>query len=275
MLAVALTLVMASLGVWSAPAGAAPVRYLDEVFTSVKALEDVPYGAVLQDGRSVTLRLDLYAPAGDKTSTRPLIIWVHGGGFSKGDKASPQTVDLATAFARRGFVAASINYRLSSGGCDAGLELDSGCTEAITDARADALDAVAFLRKNAATYGIDPDRIAIGGTSAGAITAVNVAFSSNGNPTSGVTAAVSISGAEAIAGADQGDAPVLLFNGTDDPVVPYRLAQATVADAGAADVPAVLVSYTGEGHLIYETHRTAIQERAGTFLFNRLDLGAM
>ena len=274
-LPLALVIIVASLGLWSAaPAGAAPVRYLDEVFSSVRTLEDVMYGTSSQDGRLVALRLDLYQPAGDTAPARPLIIWLHGGGFSRGDKGAPQMVDIATAFARRGFVTASINYRLTSGGCDAGLELDAGCTQAITAARSDALDAVAYLRTNAATYRIDPDRIAIGGTSSGAITAVNVAFSSAGNPTTGVSAAVSLSGAKAIAQADPGDSPVLLFNGTADPVVPYPLAQATIADADASSVPAALVSYPDEGHQIYEAHRTAIQEKASSFLFNRLDLGA-
>jgi acetyl esterase/lipase len=266
---------LASLGPWSSPAAGALVRYADEVFSSVRTIGDVAYAEADQQGRLVTLRADLYQPAGDTAPARPLIIWLHGGGFTTGDKASPQMVDIATAFARRGYVTASINYRLSAdGGCDAGLALDVACSRAIAHARADALDAVAFFRTNAATYRIDPERIVIAGTSAGGITALNVAFSSASNPTSWVSAAVSLSGASAIAGADPDDAPVLLFNGTADPVVPYSLAQATIADAAAAGVPAVLVTYPDEGHLIYEGHRTQIQDRTSNFLFNRLNLAA-
>ena len=265
---------MASVWSGTAPAEGAPVRYADEVFSSVNKTADVVYGRAEQAGTTVPLRLDVYQPAGDVARVRPLIIWVHGGGFSKGDKAAPLLVDGATNFAMRGYVSASINYRLTPGGCDAGLELDSRCTEAIVQARADALDAVAFFRARAATYRIDPDRIAIAGTSSGAITALNVAFSSAANPTSSVRAAVSLSGASAIAEPHPGDAPVLLFNGTADPVVPFKLARATVNDATAAAVHAVLVAYPDEGHQIYLAHRTEILEKTSSFLFNRLGLAA-
>ena len=273
--AVALAIVLASFAAPSAPVGAAPVRYVDEVFSSVTRLPDVVYGQAEEEGRSVPLRLDVYQPVADAASARPLIIWLHGGGFSKGDKASPQMVEVATAFARRGYVTASINYRLTPSGCDAGLVLDAECSQAITRARADALDAVAFFRERAATYRIDPHRIAIAGTSAGAITALNVAFSSADHPTSWVRAAVSLSGASAIATAEPGDAPVLLFNGTTDPVVPFRLAQATVAEAKAAAVPAVLVTYADEGHQIYPEHDVEIQAKTSSFLFNQLGLAAL
>ena len=64
---------------------------------------------------------------------------------------------------------------------------------AIQEAAADAQTAVRFLRTNAATYGIDANRIAIGGSSAGAITALNVGYSSSEDPSASVGAAVSTS----------------------------------------------------------------------------------
>ena len=126
-----------------------------------------------QQGQTVTLLADVYRPAGDTATGRPLIIWVHGGSFCCGNKTSPEIVDQATQFAHKGYVTASISYRLNPGGCSVPNE---ACVHAIFDARADAQSAVRFFRTNAATYGIDPDRIAIGGTSAGAITALGVAY---------------------------------------------------------------------------------------------------
>jgi acetyl esterase/lipase len=53
--------------------------------------------------------LDIYAPAGAKTA--PVMVWVHGGGWARGDKG--QVTGLPAAFVREGFVLASVNYRLA------------------------------------------------------------------------------------------------------------------------------------------------------------------
>ena len=153
----------------------------------------------------------------------PLIVFVHGGSFRFGNRTSPEIVDEATTFARMGYVTASISYRLSANGCSSAIPTNE-CLLAITHARDDAQDAVAFLRANASTYGIDTSRIAIAGTSAGAITAVNVAFSNEVDPMSQVRAAVSLSGASILTTPNPGDAPVFLLHGTADFVVPYQWA---------------------------------------------------
>ena len=67
----------------------------------------------------------------------------------------------------------------------AGGGVSGGCLTAIVEAMNDAQTAVRFLRANASTYGIDPSRIAIGGSSAGAITALNVAFNADNIDTTG------------------------------------------------------------------------------------------
>src|SRR4029450_3163899 len=96
------------------PPGAAPLRYRDAVFSGVTTTSNVTYGsAVNQQGQTVTLQLDVYAPTGDTVADRPAIVWVHGGSFAFGNKTSPEIVDEATTFARKGFVNVSINYRLS------------------------------------------------------------------------------------------------------------------------------------------------------------------
>lgn len=258
--------------------GAAPLRYRDEVFSAVTTTAGVAYGkAVDSSEREVELQLDLFRPDGDVVGDRPAIVWVHGGSFTRGSRTAAEIVDQATAFARKGYVTASISYRLSPTGC---VVRDARCIEAIVDAREDAQAAVRFLRANAATYGIDPSRIAIAGTSAGAVTALNVAYlpdepGMSGTPdqSSAVRAAMSFSGAAIFndrIGA--GDAPVLAFHGTEDRVVAYSLAEATVSTARGAGLVAELVSWQGEGHVPYRQHRDQIIDLTTNFFYRTLDL---
>ncbi len=101
----------------SRPEGPSPLRYRDAVFTAVDRTNDIQYGSAPdRAGNPEALKLDLYQPSGDTIAKRPVLIWIHGGGFIQGDKASGSTI--ATYFAKLGYVTASINYRLlSPGGC--------------------------------------------------------------------------------------------------------------------------------------------------------------
>ena len=261
------------------PPGPAPLRYRDAVFTAVTTTSNVTYGsAVNQQGQTVTLKLDVYRPSGDPVTSRPAIVWVHGGGFSGGSRTSPEIVDEATTFAKKGYVNVSISYRLSPSGCSASAPTGS-CVQAIIDAMHDAQAAVRFLRANASTYGVDGGRIAIGGTSAGAITALNVGYNpddpgSSGNPghSSAVKGAVSLSGAKILGSAGAGDAPSLLFHGTADGLVPYQWAVNTVDEAHGANLSAFLTTWQGGGHVPYAQHRTQILDQTRNFLYFALDL---
>jgi acetyl esterase/lipase len=269
----------AACGPLDTPTGTAPLRYRDAVFSAVTTTSDITYGsAVDQNNQTVTLKLDMYQPTGDTVTSRPAIVWVHGGGFSAGDKTSPELVDEATQFSLEGYVNVSINYRLSPTSCVG--TVTAQCIIGIVQALQDAQTAVRFLREQAATYGIDPNRIAIGGSSAGAITALNVGYGSQ-NPgpgdhqgfSSAVRAAQSLSGAAIPSSAiGAGDAPALLLHGTADPIVPYSLAQDTVSKAQAAGLVAVLVSFTGDGHVPYAKNRTTILTDTRNFFYNEMDL---
>jgi acetyl esterase/lipase len=262
-----------------APPGDGPLRYRDAVFSDVTTTSGIVYGsAVNESGDTQQLALDLYEPAGDTAAARPAVVWVHGGSFRTGNRTSPELVDEATTLGRQGYVSVSISYRLSSVGCASG-GASVACLAEIVDAKHDAQAAVRFLRAHAAEYRIDPDRIAIGGTSAGAITALNVAYgaddvgtSGNPGPSSQVRAAVSLSGAAILTQPDPGEPPALLFHGTADFVVPYAWAEATASTAQSEGLVGDLVSWEGDGHVPYVKHRSEILEQTSNFLWWTLDL---
>lgn len=239
-----------------APPGAAPLRYRDAVFTDVGVAKDLVYGSAPDaSGTPVDLKLDLYRPTGDTVAQRPAVVWVHGGGFSKGDKASG--ANFATYFAQRGYVVVSINYRLlAPPSCGGELDPAPECEAAAIEAQHDAQAAVRWLRVNASTYGVDPNRIAVGGGSAGAVTSLLVGWrsddpgsSGNPGPSFRLQAAVSVSGGaptnEAI---DAGDSPAIFFRGTADTVVAYQWAVSNAAAMYNGGIFTVLEPFEGLGH---------------------------
>lgn len=260
--------------------GEGPLRYRDHVFSSVTTTADQVYGsAVAQDGTPTTLRYDLREPTGDDAELRPLVIFIHGGSFMAGARTSPEIVDQATDLSRKGYVTASISYRLSERGCTV---IDAACVESIVDATEDAQAAVRYFRANAAAHRIDPDRIAVAGTSAGAITALNVGYgavvpgnSGTPGPSSEVRAAVSLSGARLIGACDEDDAPALLFHGTSDFLVPYAWAENTITCARDGGSWSHMTTWQGEGHVPYGAHRQEIIDTQTTFLFNSLQLAIL
>ena len=262
------------------PPGDSPLRYRDQTFSSVGISRDIPYGVAPDtQGNPVTLRLDLYAPVGDTRVDRPPLVWVHGGGFSGGDKTNTVPVDVGQTFARQGYVVMSINYRLLGSGCVANPGAPQ-CATAAIEAQHDAQAAVRWLRARAGYLGIDPTRIGIGGESAGAITATLVGLNSgdpgnSGNPgfPSTVRGFASISGGLPIGNfANAGDAPGLFFHGTADPIVPSRWSDLTTAAMINAGVPAWLQHQDGAGHVPYAQYRSLYLEQMDYFFYLTLDL---
>lgn len=111
----------------------------------VKFLPDLQY---VRGGHERN-RLDLYLP--DKAEGRlPLVVWIHGGGWELGSKDGCPLMYLAS----KGYVVASINYRLSQ---------HAVFPAQIEDCKA----AIRWLRANADKYHIDPERVGVAGGSAG------------------------------------------------------------------------------------------------------------
>lgn len=200
-------------------------RYYNEVFPNYDLISDITYGsAINDDGSNVDLKLDLYQPTGDLSTSRAAIVFVHGGGFTTGDKAGGSNAELlAKTFALRGYVTASINYRLWEKDKKKGYVVQSDQDKSMYDAQA----AVRWLRANASTYGIDPNRIAIGGSSAGAAIANGVAYSADkkgqGDNTSNSTYSASVTSNMSFKGyltnlndVTTGEAPLVDIVGTSD-----------------------------------------------------------
>jgi dienelactone hydrolase len=263
------------------PPGDAPLRYRDAIFSSVVVNSNIQYGTAPDGaGNPVALRLDLYTPPSSDTETsRPALVWVHGGGFSGGDKTNIVPVDVANTFAKMGYVVVSINYRLLGPGCTSNPSMPS-CTVAAIEAQHDAQAAVRYLRANAAFLGIDPTRIGIGGESAGAITATLVGLhsedvGSSGNPgfPSTVRGFVSVSGG--LPGgvfASAGDSPGIFFHGTADNIVPSSWSDQTAAKMLEVGVPAWLQHQVGAGHVPWAQYRSLYLEQMDYFLYLTLDL---
>ena len=195
---------------WPAGVQAASVRYLNPVFSSVSRDANLQYGtAVKSDGTRQKLYLDLYRPVGDTKSNRPVVIFVHGGDYRVPKDVWRNRI-LVEMFARRGYVAASMQYR--SG-------VDGTSREAAWDMRA----AVRWFKKNAGSLRVSPNRIVVMGTSAGASAALHVAFNpddacNSGNPaySSNVAAGMSLSGIGDVSEINPGDPPIAMVVAEDD-----------------------------------------------------------
>lgn len=119
--------------------------------------------------RDLNLKMDIYLPHGAQ-GPRPLILFIHGGAFYVGNKEEPAYVDFCRTFASLGYVTASMNYRL---GFHVGKgEIERAGYVALQDAHA----AMRYLVSHAGEYGIDTSELYVAGSSAGSITALNLAF---------------------------------------------------------------------------------------------------
>jgi acetyl esterase/lipase len=144
---VAVTLITA-LGARAQPAaGAGKMPPPPAVPEGVQAYRDLAY---IDDGHE-RHRLDLFVPQ-KSAQPLPLIIWIHGGGWSGGDKSG--CPPLRSGYTQRGFAVASLNYRLSQ---------HAVFPAQIEDCKA----AIRWLRAHAKQYHLNPDRFGVWGSSAG------------------------------------------------------------------------------------------------------------
>ena len=238
-------------------------RYVETLF-DVDTIKDVKYGEVegywtktdyyadvneILKGQGKTLnnqrldlRMDIYLPHSDTLASRPLIMLMHGGAFYVGSKDDTPIKKWCSHFASLGYVSVSIDYRM--GFRPAKRSIERAVYAAIQDSHA----AMRYLVDNQHVYGIDTSMMFVGGTSAGAITALHLAFMNNDTrPESSydglfsddmgpiestgnnISTNFTIKGVADMWGAisdihmiDSQDIPVIAFHGDIDDIVPFN-----------------------------------------------------
>ncbi len=215
-------------------------------------------------------RLDLYVSHGrDFKVRRPGVLFIHGGGFTKGDKAEYRSASVSADLARAGYVVVSCNYVLGA------KDQPGVWPRNIADCR----DAVRWMRANADALGLDPERIAVAGGSAGGYLALMVGLSDDktgpgGDPAAKHSAKVSavidfygvvnfskhgkgqVPGASAAGQAaylpaqqcDPQDPPVLILHGTADTTVDIAQSDELAQALRAAKVSHEYVIVDGAPH---------------------------
>ncbi len=173
-------------------------RYQEEIFDDIEVKSDIVYGKAMgywtrspysndpyivtlgkgliksfKDQELLDLKMDLYFSKTDMFKNRPGIVLIHGGAFYIGSKESVCEQALATSLAKMGYFVASIDYRL--GFKPTPTEIEMSGYRAIQDAHA----ALRFLAHHSSGLGIDPNQMYVGGTSAGGVASLNVAFMDN------------------------------------------------------------------------------------------------
>jgi len=204
-------------------------RYKEVLFDEI-SVETLTYAT--KEGED--LNLDIYLPQADAEEERATIIFVHGGGFSAGQRDGNNIKEFCKTMASYGYVAASISYRLTRKGTPEAFGCNCPTDEKMKTFAAaieDVQDATFFLIENRQQFGINPQKIILGGSSAGAETVLQTAYQPpycyglDSGP-------VSFAGVISIAGAipdtsiiyDESAVPSMFIHGTDDNLVPYGTA---------------------------------------------------
>ncbi|MEQ9063575.1 MAG: T9SS type A sorting domain-containing protein [Vicingaceae bacterium] len=163
-------------------------RYIDEVFTGVTVTKNVKYGDNFNvyinppTPQSQPLVMDVYEPTGDTVTDRPLIILAHAGSFLPkcsqntlplGDKEDSTMVEMCREFAKRGYVAISMDYRLGWNPIASAQKDRIGTImTAVYLAMQDMKACVRYVKSNSGTYGIDSTKICVGGSNSGGYAAL-------------------------------------------------------------------------------------------------------
>lgn len=174
-------------------------RYIDEVFTDVTVTEDVAYSfnysifpaqavEAITDTIIIPQQMDVYEPTGDTASDRPVIIFgitgtfypaIVNGGFT-GERKDSTCVAFATAMAKKGYVVAVVQYRRGWNPFGPPLIQQKTILHAsyrgIQDMRAAVRYFKATHQDSSNMWGVDPGRIAVGGTGTGAYMSYGATF---------------------------------------------------------------------------------------------------
>lgn len=227
---------------------------------------DIQYGEGATTAGNIPLLLDLYQPDEPCTSNRPTVLFVHGGGFTGGDKVSGNAQFRAEQMNARGFNFVSINYRLDPDNPVPSPEFKAVVDDVVADGFANPneprLDAIAaafedtvtalnFLQDNQDQFCSDMSRLAYWGSSAGAFTVLQVAYGLNQFGIDRPAPSVVIDYWGALlrpSDLEIGEAPFLVLHGTEDNTVDYQNAVNITTRAELTSVNFAFYTVIGAGH---------------------------
>ncbi|MGE3777007.1 MAG: alpha/beta hydrolase [Pirellulaceae bacterium] len=253
---------------WAQATPAAAVRPVDALAARLEPTRTLVYKTM----GDRELRLHLFEPDGHRPEDRrPVLIAIHGGGWTGGEPR--RFYPFAAHFQRLGWVGVSVEYRL--------LNRPPGTT--VFDCVCDGRSAVRYVRSHAQELGIDPDRIAVCGGSAGGHVAAGTALFPEVNDPQDDSAISPIPNALILyypvidtSGDGYGQAKIgerwrelspvhrvrgglprtIVFHGTGDRTTPFRGAQAFADGMRAAGNTCELVIHEGgvHGYFLYDLH---------------------
>lgn len=269
------------LGLPAFPQTKAATRYKDHVFQAITRRQNLSYSPA---NAISAHRFDWYEPQLDTAMVRPLIIWMHGGGFKFGSKNMKSIRMWSAFFARCGYVCAAIDYRLGKKNLSFKFpDLVKNCYRAEGDVRL----AITWLKTNARRLRIDTNRIILAGNSAGGMLALQIAYGTDGellqllhNPDS-ITASHNVDPGNIAAVINfwggifdtswlrNARVPIVNVHGTNDPIVPYTHKGFPLYGGGdihrIADllgIPNRLKAYAGYSHELQKHFNPLIVNRA-------------
>lgn len=230
-----------------------------------------------------TLRMDRYTATNDyskQSKKSPVILFAFGGGFKGGDRASTDYTEFFEFFAKQGYTVISTDYRTTLRDFDASqvnqpTDFMNALQTAIQTAVFDLYTATNYVIDHSEEWQIDPQRIILSGSSAGAISVLQAEYQLCQNNTSHsflpkefrYAGVVSFAGAIADINSPQwpqSPCPIMLFHGDADPIVPYRAASipgqgglwgsAEIAESlEAAKAPYTFYRISNAGHEVSST----------------------
>ena len=227
---------------------------------------DIQYGQGATASGDIDLFLDLYAPEATCDANRPTVLFVHGGGFTGGNKAGGNVSSIAEEITARGLNLVSIQYRLdpqdplpSQAFVDVVDDIVAAGNgdpneprlDAIAAAFEDTVSALNFLDANQNDLCIDTSRIAYWGSSAGAFTVLQVGYGLNQFGITRPDPAVVVDywgGLFRDSDLEMGEAPFLVIHGTNDATVEFAEAQQITNRADVVAVNFAFYTVEGGGH---------------------------
>ena len=229
-------------------------KYIDSLFKVDQVRTEI-----YAEKEDEELIIDLYQPVNSDTK-RPLIVFMHGGGFAGGSPKNPQETKFAKIAASKGYAVGLISYRLKRRDKDSGFGCDFealGKIKTFQLAAEDFMDAVNFMKINASKFSIDPEYIIVGGSSAGAEAVLNAVYnpdlmfeSEENSKDLKFSAVISLAGAivDARYIKENNAVPGIFFHGTEDNLVPYATAPHHYCDSNKP------------GYLILDGSKTIVEK---------------